>query len=261
MPGIGLRAAMTALAVCLGGTVAACGGEARPAAETPTATPSTQETPYKTVGDNGQIRIVEKGFSTIRKDGDLTRLSYGIVFENLNPRAVAFPTLTVDFVDAQGKAVPDMVKRPVTDLRILPGSRYGLGSTLPFARPGQVADIKVEVTETTWTTDRSEGRFTALKAGGVRTQREFPSTRQATLRFGVDSGFTEPVPVMRVSALFRDRSGRIIGGADDLRQEESFKNVPPGRAQFQLVVGDGLPAGTADERTEIHVHPVLFPVG
>lgn len=106
MPGIGLRAAMTALAVCLGGTVAACGGEARPAAETPTATPSTQETPYKTVGDNGQIRIVEKGFSTIRKDGDLTRLSYGIVFENLNPRAVAFPTLTVEFVDAQGRRCP-----------------------------------------------------------------------------------------------------------------------------------------------------------
>lgn len=192
MPGIGPRAAMTALAICLGGTMAACGGEARPAAKTPAptpSTPSTQETP----------------------------------------------------------------------LRILPGSRHGLGSTLPFARPGQVADIKVEVTETTWTTDRSEGRFTALKAGGVRTQRE--SAQQATLRFGVDSGFTKPVPVMRVSALFRDPSGRIIGGADDLRQEESFKNVLPGRAPFQFAVGDGLPAGTADERTEIHVHPVLFPVG
>lgn len=131
-----------------------------------------------------------------------------------------------------------MVKRPVTDLRILPGSRYGLGSTRRSPVPGR------------WPTSRSrsprppddrppEGRFTALKAGGVRTQRS-SSTRQATLRFGVDSGFTEPVPVMRVSALFRDRSGRIIGGADDLRQEESFKNVPPGRAQFQLVVGDGL---------------------
>ncbi|SFO12075.1 hypothetical protein SAMN04489713_104168 [Actinomadura madurae] len=64
---------------------------------------------------------------------------------------------------------------------------------------------------------------------------------------------------MKVWGIFRDASGRIIGSVDDLGQLESFRDVPPGRAPFQLIAEDGLPAGTVDERTEIYVNPAVYP--
>ncbi|SPT59983.1 hypothetical protein [Actinomadura madurae] len=259
MLGIRPRAAMGVLVVCLGGTIAGCGGTSEPVAETPTATPTTPEAPYTMSGHNGQIRVVERGLSMIEKEGDFPRLSYGVILENLNTRAVAFPLLTLDFIDAQGRSVTEGVDRTLTDVRILPGSRYGVGGTIPFVRPGKVVDIEVEISESVWTTERSQGRFTALRASDVRTQRDFPSEPQATLRFTVESGFTKPLPSMKVWGIFRDASGRIIGGVDDLGQLESFRDVPPGRAPFQLIAEDGLPAGTVDERTEIYVNPAVYP--
>jgi hypothetical protein len=49
---------------------------------------------YKTDGDNGDIVVAENGFSTIPKENDFDRLSYGAVLENHHRTAVAFPTYT-----------------------------------------------------------------------------------------------------------------------------------------------------------------------
>ncbi|MFI0487501.1 hypothetical protein [Actinomadura sp. 9N215] len=245
-------------------TMAACssgGGPAEPVAEPSSQAPTTATSPYRTSGD-GQVVVAEKGFSMIASHNDLPRLSYGVVLENRNRKAVAFPAYTVSFIDAAGTRIGDDVVT-TSPPRILPGGRYGVGGTIPQAAARKVADLRLTVTETTWVPTNAEGRFTGLVASQVRTQQ---ATRPAdggrtTLTFTIDSAFAKPIPGVDASVVFRDGAGRIIGGVDHVTSRADFDgvDVPPGRSDHELTLKEDAPAGVDESRTEVYVFPNSWP--
>lgn len=245
--------------------IAGCGDgvSARPPAQKPSGTAVPPKRPFVTAGDNGQLRLVEKGFSVGKEGHGFPTLSYGLVLENLNKQAAAFPQFKVVFIDRTGNPVKADGDSGPWSLRVLPGGRQGFGATMARGDASKVADITVEVETTRWAPDDSEGRFTRLSAADVRTEHIAPSADsprvRSLLRFTVDSGFTKPIPRVEVSAVFRDRSNKIVGGSVDTKFDGA--DIPPGRSSRVMSLPDGIPADLDDDRTAVYLYPSVFPAG
>jgi hypothetical protein len=258
----GHRAVAVFVITALASTITGCssGGPVKPIS--PDETPTTTETPFTTNGDDGQIVVVERGFSMIAKKNDFDRLSFGVVLENTNRAAVAFPAYLIKFLDAKGKQIRgiDEISEWLSPPRVLPGGRYGVGGTIPYVSSQRLADIRVTITETTWIPNNTQGQFSKITAGQVRTERS--AGAPTTLTFTIDSAFNKPVPGVDVSVIFRDTAGKIVGGVDHVvsRLSVNATDVPPGRSIHEMELRDGTPAGADDDRTEVYAFPNQLPL-
>jgi hypothetical protein len=246
----------------LASTITGCsrGGPVKPIS--PVETPTATETPFKTNGDDGQIVVVERGFSMIPKKNDFDRLSFGAVLENTNRAAVAFPAYLIEFLDAKGKQIRgiDAIAEAESPPRVLPGGRYGIGGIIPYVSYQRLADIRVTITETTWIPHAAQSQFAKVTAAQVRTERS--AGAPTTLTFTIDSAFHKPIPGVDVSVIFRDPAGKIVGGVDHVvsRLSVNATDVPPGRSIHQMLLQDGTPADADDSRTEVYAFPNSLPL-
>ncbi|WP_344586717.1 hypothetical protein [Actinomadura vinacea] len=145
-----------------------CGVSARADAEGPAGPPSASARTFDTFGDNGRLRVVKKSFAETGGRHGIRMLSYGLVIENRNTRAVAFPTFTVGFTDASGRPLETVASgRTPEPPRILPGDRQDVNGVVARTGPGKVTGIRVEFGRTRWITRNPGGRFTKLAAGRV----------------------------------------------------------------------------------------------
>ncbi|MFI0446828.1 hypothetical protein [Actinomadura sp. 6N118] len=267
-PGHGAAAVFAVIALAL--TLAGCssGGSVEPIAQSPSETPTTTAaSPFTTKGDDGQVKVVEKGLSATRKGAE-ELLSFGLVLENTNRKAVAFPKYAINLLDAAGKRLYEGeydIDPPLSAPRILPGGRYGVGVTSSHPNPAKVADIRVVIIETEWVTSNDREQFAKLTAGPVRTERATASQRAAaettSVTFTIDSAFSKPLLAVEMSAIFRNTARKIVGGARHLKRQDGMNSIhiPPGRSTHEMALEDDTPSSADDSRTEVYVFPFVFP--
>ena len=144
------------------------------------------------------MTLVGYGFTYF--PGSTPTLSYGIVVNNPSSDQVGDVSLNVTFYGADGSVVDsenDSIRTA------LPGKSAIGSTTFPDSKV-----TKMEVTlDTTWTSiDFEPGSFTASK---IRTVKDSYSTTTTGL---LHSTFKEKQTLVRVNAIYWNKSGRIIGG-------------------------------------------------
>lgn len=253
--------------------LAACteGGGGGDDPESPPPGPATvAPTAFAAPPDGGTLEVAETGFSeSPRTTGDTSAdlLSWGVVIENTSDEYMAVDgAVTVRLLDAAGDTIDELSGEPTgepvpalpTLTRLLPGERIGFGHTVPHYG-ADVVDLAVEVEAGFWQ-PVNERHWSAhpITATDVTTQR---TGDRVTLGFTVDAAYTSDMVSGQLwigghfSAIFRDDSGAVVGGADCCHATGGNVpvDVPPGRSQAELLLDFEAPAQADDTRTEIYL--------
>lgn len=261
----GLAAALvlaTTLAVV---TAPESGPGAVPAATPVEPWPSVLPVKAASAPDGGVLRVVEHGFS-LDPDPRDKLVFYGVVLENTSRDRIAFAaTATVRLVDAAGVPVKQRFGE-ATELQhkvfaVFPGQRFGIVAREWLDRR-DVAELQVTVDAPTWVPmdqrlQRDPYRSTVVRlatltASAVRVER---SGDQLAVSFAASSGYEEAVPAA-VTAMFRDRAGRIVGGVV-LDRPERCLTFEPGDSRHDRMPLRGFytPTGIDGRRTEVFLVP------
>ncbi|MEV0644817.1 hypothetical protein AB0I28_06100 [Phytomonospora sp. NPDC050363] len=217
----------------------------------PATPPPTVNAPDLTPPAAGALQIPERSWS-LETRGGKEILSYGVVVENIGDRVAYLNSFEIRFVGRDGEDVIPaesvFLKAEVTV--VLPGERVGFGNT--FAAPASgVSRMDVEVaTKEWWAPVNSVHAFAPITVGEVATDRSSPPKK---LMFAVDSAYGMVLPSTRATALFRDKEGKIVGGAT--APEPSA--LPSGRSEGAFTVEHGLPKAADAASTEVFV-PILL---
>ena len=182
--------------------------------------------------------IVLVGYGFTYFPGSTPTASYGIVINNPNPNTwVGSVSMNITFLGPDGSVVGSEDEYIWT---ALPGKMTGIGDT---AFPDSKV-TKMEVTlDTEWTEiDYEPGAFSFSK---VKTTSDQYSTETKGL---ITSSFSEKQDSVQVNAIYRNKSGRIVGG-----DFTYVNNVAAGRStSFKLSTLDKIPGVT---KTELYGNP------
>ncbi|MGH3663913.1 MAG: hypothetical protein ACRDTQ_18910 [Micromonosporaceae bacterium] len=224
-------------------------------------------------GDNGKVRLVEKGYSPIRDSGDDNLVSYGAVLENTSQKRAAVVTVSLEILDAQGKSLVGKISEYALTREsalILPGKRTGISDCVYILSP-DVASVEFTVTEVRWLNVDPQHRYSAelsaklLKTGWQKGRGHtlhwdeegisaVPDSDSLILKYEVDSGYTTLLTNPDMSAIFRDAKGAIVGGT--IRSNvDVYSEFPPGASRHVLRVKYGPPEGIDLKRTELYPYP------
>jgi hypothetical protein len=212
--------------------------------------------PAESAPGGGGIRVVEHGFT--QRDGGV---DLGAVVEN-SSRAVAYRTLVrFRVLDAAGRSAsapeslsPQLVQEiPV----ILPGQRIGAGTFVYVAEKSilpttyaRVVSVELEIIATHWLPGDGGG-FAAVTASELHIRRYEPTDPgQAIIDYTVASGYCSILENRAVAVVYRDASGRLIGGGLVSPQASGKRACSPGR--YDQWIGVTVPPGADDARTEIY---------
>ncbi|HEY8453803.1 MAG: hypothetical protein FWJ70_08015 [Micromonosporaceae bacterium] len=262
---LGARLAVVALVTGLG----ACTADDASTDDSPTRPPSAPATPAPTVfaspPDGAQVVVAETGFSTspYEPDPSAELLSYGVIVENPGRYVAADVVVHIHLRDAEGRTIDEITGEPADDpqrqavTRLLPGERIGLGRTVPHYG-AEVADMAVEVEVGGWTTvDDGIWWHRPVTTREVTTRE---SAGVTTVSVTVDAAYTSDMVRGRLwigghfTAIFRDGTGAIVGGADCCHGTGRTQvEVPPGRSQAELHLENGTPARADLSRTEVYL--------
>lgn len=230
-------------------TVAGCrqggGGET-----TPTSAPSpTAPVTAATAPDGGTLRVAEEGISQIKDSTGKPMVSFGVVLESTSKTWIASGTaITVALADDSGKAVEDQIEHGKYSVHAtLPQQKSGVGAQIYVGAPG-ATKLQVTIGTSTWYPKSYPG-LAAITASAVKTQRK---TDTATFSFALTSAYGRSVNGQFINIIFRDQSGRLIGGAG-LDLTKTCGTVPRGASTCTTGTTYALPDGTADARTEVYV--------
>lgn len=270
MTGTPRRIRRMSLLLCLPGLVAslgACtdggGGGAGPSPPEPsTAGPASFTEPP----DGGALTVAETGFSSEPNQQEAADiLSYGVVVTNTSEFVALDAVVSIRLLDAGGDPIDEISGEPTdrparrqTVTRLLPGERLGFGGTVPHHGAG-VADLAVDIETATWSPVSEQFWWShPVTTSDVTTQ---DTAGASVLRFAVNAAYTrEMIPGElviggRFTAIFRDGSGAVVGGADCCHAGggDAPVEIPPGESQGQLILDYGTPAGADDARTEVYL--------
>jgi hypothetical protein len=244
--------------------------DSRPGAVSPGATPVEPwpgVLPVKAASapDGGVLRVVEHGFS-LGPDPRDELVFYGVVVENTSRDRIAFAaTATVRLVDAAGAPVKQRFgEAPEVQHKVLavfPGQRLGIGAREGLDRR-DVAGLQVTVDAPTWVPVDQRLQRDPFRATVVRLATLTASVVQVerlgdrlAVSFTASSAYEEAVPAA-VTAVFRDRAGRIVGGVV-VDEPERCKTFEPGSSRHDRlrIHEHDMPAGIDDGRTEVFLDP------
>ncbi|MGH3737243.1 MAG: hypothetical protein ACRDT6_16745 [Micromonosporaceae bacterium] len=229
----------------------------------PQASP-TPSLPYGAPPDGRGVTFGEKGFSVTVDGGGTPMVSYGVIVENPSKYIVGL-VIKVTLRSAKGGEVSDgPAFSPSTvghrAIRfIYPGERFGLGGlydTDPLEAARDVVGVDFEVLRGQWWPVGSSrsflGRTRPLPHVTIRdvTARRHRKTGLA-LSFTAVSAGSEPVLDTCVQALFRDSSGKIVGGSGPYLST-AFKGFPPGTSTAEVRVPAGVPRDVDLTRIEAY---------
>ncbi|ADD45622.1 hypothetical protein [Stackebrandtia nassauensis] len=224
--------------------------------------------------DDGEVRIVEKGYQPLVDVAGEPQVSWGAMVENTSEEMVAVVTLKLAILDGDGKSLNkehgDYDLDPTVPV-ILPGQRVGIGDVVYMDSSG-VAKVKLDVADVRWyPVDGQTGAFAELKVSKVKGSwvnqgQEVPywgddeigayadERGDLLLRFRVDSGYERIVERPGGCAIFRDDNGKIVG-ASPLEALNLRAEIPPGWSKQHLIVTDGPPENFDASATKVYVYP------
>lgn len=218
---------MTLVAALVAGTTTACApfGRNRP---TPEPTPTCVEAPKaplpgtagsgESAPDGGGLRVTESGVSFVPSSGGTPdTASVGVMVENTSEYA-AYRTLIRFEVTDESRAAVSTSETLVLEIPlILPGAEIGVGT-------GSYLDDGKTVTEATQVTTHFEAT-TWVAAGDAPTvaiETQHDSIRMSDresekwsgrINWQMTSPYCQDLITRGVSTIFRDSSGKIVGGA------------------------------------------------
>jgi hypothetical protein len=233
----------------------------QPSAVTPTA--------FAEPPDGAELAVAETGFSVspYEPDESAELLSYGVVIENPSADYLALDVaVDIRLLDADGHPIDEISGERADDpeprrqsiTRLLPGEQIGLGRTVPHYG-SEVADLEVDVEAASWSPVYDEFWWShPIAASDVTTQ---DTGDGAVLRFAVAAAYTDDTIRGQLfigghfTAVFRDGSGAVVGGADCCHGTSGIVTVevPPGRSEGQLTIEHGPPAQADETRTEVYL--------
>jgi hypothetical protein len=195
-------------------------------------------------GDVSALDVVEDGFSTYAGSiGDTTNGSFGFLVENTGDATIVGAPLSVAIRDEAGGVI-ETTNFTVGVIR--PGETLGYGAELIQHPTDGIGEIDVQVGESVATYE--------VPAEGTLTVSDIDTTgddHRVTTTFAVSSTYGEQVDYAEPHAIYRDASGRIIGGGNGI-----LDFIPPGGQQTGQV--DILAPIPNIATTEVYVDPGPF---
>jgi hypothetical protein len=177
--------------------------------EPPDTTDSSDEPPPS--GD-GTVEVVESGFSnfTAGVEGNEKTGSYGFIVENTGDEIATDVQISVSAFAADGTALAS-VSHTVYVLR--PGEKLGIGDEFYGENfPAEIAELQVDVGEPSdYGAEEVPEEGTLTAEGITTTSDEYGLETTFTAR----STYAEQVDSPMAYAIYRDASGKIIGGSYD----------------------------------------------
>ena len=174
----------------------------------------------------GGVRVVEEGFTQRPPWPAETGITVGAMVQNTSDLVAYGTTATFRLLDAKGTDIgsPDdglwrVVRIPV----IMPGDRVPVGTglrvdvRLGFYRDSvpRVASVEIRLKVAQWwAPENSVVRFSAVRANNVVL--DPPPTE---VSFSAVSPYCDPLAVRGGAVVYRDRTGRILGGSIDPAME------------------------------------------
>lgn len=224
--------------------VPACSGTQDPGR---LAAPLAQDSPGAEA--EGEIEIVDYGFSAIPLGGDAWALSYGVVLRNAGADAASLTTVTATATTSSGEPVGGLIPRSVQHY-LAPGATVGLGATVPAVDVGLdelPGDLVFEVKTREWVSaDDDAYDFPAFTASDVALVRAGDGSAEITFTGTVADG---PKTIGSMSAIFRDAAGRLVGGAESSDVEGGL-GLTSGPMSLRLEWG----AAEGASRAEVYVN-------
>jgi hypothetical protein len=200
----------------------------------------------------GGLRVVEKGITQVSKG---FRVSLGAVVENTSGQVAYRARVTFAYSDAHGRSVvpPNRPELAMQIPVILPGQRIPVGNwsyvvwdaddTLPV-----VADVQVTLGSVRWLPSGSA--FAQITARPHAAARSDVSAETASVTYTVDSHYCRALTPHGVAMVFRDRTGRVVGGSLDLISAQ--EKCQPGLSDADADAFESMPLGIDESRTEVY---------
>lgn len=254
MNALALRISAVGIATVLfAGTAACSSGDDGPSARgcaVPTATPAGVPGRAEAAPQGGGLKVVETGFSQVIK---MTKISIGAIVMNTGKQVAYRSRISFDYVDAKGHSLrPDASRSAFLEIPvILPGQRVPVGTWAYVATdangtPHRVAGLRAELGSTRWAPPSDAFAEISAKTGTV--SRDYNVLETGNIGYTVDSRYCRPLVPRGVAAIFRDASGKLIGGSIYLN--EALQKCVPGVWRGKLVA-ETLPTTLDEGRTEV----------
>lgn len=256
--------ALLAAGLLAAGFLAGCEGPQQP---TPTPAPvPTGPVRGPKAPDGGTIRVAEQGFTSGTTRAGRPIVSYGFVLENTSRTWTARNTVvTVSLTTAAGKSVTDYFISPNRTVGAIigPGQRTGAGSNSRVDLTG-TARVSIRFRNTVWTPNSAK-----LPVGGelltpapltADTVKVTPGPGgpglPATVAYTAHSGYPIVLRKVWTDVIYRDATGRIVGGTNTRLTGRSLTAAyPPGSVAARLIDQNGPPAATDPTRTAVYLYP------
>lgn len=231
------------------------------------------QVPHKTPGDDGEVRVVEKGYSPIKDSGGDDLVSYGAIVENTSRKMAAAFVLRLRIVDADGKNLVGRISDYALDSEpafVMPGQRIGVSDCVYVKGPG-VASVTMTVGEVAWYAVDPKRYYSAqltgtvLKTGWQKGRGQVPHWSEDGIKavpagdslvveFEVESAYTKLLNRPNAAMIFRNAKGAVVGGAPR-HPLGVYTQFPPGKSRHVIRVNYGPPAGIDLSTIELHPYP------
>lgn len=219
--------------------------------------------------DHGGLVVVEQGFTPITDDPlGPPAVTIGALVENTSGMVAYRTQVTFTMLDPSGAVVPDKEQAAVNSSRqvipvIRPGERVGIGSvalTVDRDRPKDpavpVGSVRVTLDSTHWVPPTSGGASFApvttriQSSGRVFADGIGPLQQGIHADYIITSGYCQPIAGAHGALLWRDSTGKLIGGARAFPLTD-FITCRPGQ-QTSWAVGNGVPKAADAAKTEVY---------
>ncbi|GAB3800454.1 hypothetical protein [Micromonospora zhanjiangensis] len=230
--------------------------------------PSTADSkPAAQAPDSGGIQVAEQGFTQIKESKPLFSdrwVSIGAVLANTSAHVAYRTHVVVRMLDKEGRSALAETAAPVANLDIpliMPGQHIGLGSRLPVheddrGRLAKVARVEVTLGSTHWLPSTGDQGLAQVAAHHVRTERDSEYPTDSMTYYSIESTYCEKLFPRGVSVVFRDATGRVVGGSFD---GASSLRCDPGANKGQVSTADVLPPNFDGPKTTVSVYCDLQP--
>jgi hypothetical protein len=195
------------------------------------------------------LTVTEIGFNQVR-DGGGIKISLGAVVHNTSSRTAYHTSVAFQVTDAAGTPMTAAIQELVLHIHIPiiePGHSIGVATDVqPELDAAPAARATLTITATTWLPDQKALTQTTGHLVHASSAADDPALAGGYPRYTIDSSCNATYP-RGTAVLFRDHTGRLIGGA--LGQSSSANCDPHGEPQATFLMV--LPTGYDPAKTTI----------
>lgn len=207
---------------------------------------------------DGEVQVVEQGL-TVHDRASVA--SFGGVLENSTAAVAVDVRVQFELIDVDGEVVNTGTEERAeygwafdkTVPYVLPGERFGLGGTGRFSldvEDGEELSLQVEVVEVEeWRAEHDEKTvFADLSGEATESNLDFHvhASQNNNVKFALESDYCQGWEHARVSAVFHDDAGSIIGGVFNVWLDNGAQSdsIPfPSESDEELVFRPALTNG------------------